>query len=196
MKYLALLRGVNNIGRARRVAMSELRALFESLGFGNVTTVLNSGNVVFSSPDRGAVLLARIEKGLAGRLDLTSPVTILTAREVTAAVRDNPLSRIANNPSHLLVVVPRRRSDLDRLRPLLERRWGREALAIGGRVAYVWCGNGIPRSPLWYAVDRALERSGTARNIATMTTVTKVMAHEGDGDGAAGIHASVTRRLS
>src|SRR5262249_50159675 len=134
VKYVALLRGVNNIGRARRVAMSELRALFESLGFGDVTTVLNSGNVVFSSPDGRRDLLARIEKALADSLGLTSPVTVLTAREVVATVRNNPLSRIATNPSHLLIVVPRRRSDLSRMRPLLERRWGREALALGGRV--------------------------------------------------------------
>jgi uncharacterized protein (DUF1697 family) len=167
--YIALLRGVNNVG-ARRVAMADLRALFEGLGFRDVRTLLNSGNVVFSVPTKGRRdVRARIEQALASRLGLTSPVTILSAGEVTAAVRDNPLSRVATNPSHLLVLVPQVPSDLGRLKPLLKKRWAPEVLALGNRVAYLWCANGVAKSPLWAAVDRALERRGTARNIATIT---------------------------
>ncbi len=167
---VALLRGVNNIGATRRVAMADLRVLFEGLGFRDVRTVLNSGNVIFSAPNKGRdEVLARIEKGLAAKLGLTSPVTVLSGREVAAAVRNNPFSDVATNPSHLLVVVPRRRSDQGRRRPLLKERWAPEALVLGSRVAYVWCANGVARSPLWAAVDRALERTGTVRNIATFT---------------------------
>lgn len=168
--YLALLRGVNNIGAARPVAMEDLRDLFERLGFRDVRTLLNSGNVIFSAPStaRGEVL-ARIEKGLAAKLALTSAVMLLSRREVVAAVRNNPFSGVLTNPSHLLVMVPPKRSDLGGLRPLLKERWTPEALALGKRVAYLWCANGIPRSPLWNAVDRALKRTGTVRNIATLT---------------------------
>ena len=169
VRYLALLRGVNNVG-STRVAMADLRALFERLGFGDVRTLLNSGNVVFSVCGQGrAEALARIEKALASKLGLTSPVILLAANEVAAAVRDNPLSRVATNPSHLLVLVPRAARDLGRLKPLLAQRWAPEALALGRRVAYVWCAQGVANSPLWIAVDRALDRTGTARNIATFT---------------------------
>ncbi len=168
--YLALFRGVNNVGAARRVAMADLRALFEGLGFRDVRTLLNSGNVVFSVPARGrGDLRVRIEKALASKLGLTSPVIILSADEVTAAVRDNPLSRIATNPSHLLVLVPPVPSDLGRLKPLLKEEWAPEVLALGKRVAYLWCAKGVARSPLWAATDRALERTGTMRNITTIT---------------------------
>jgi uncharacterized protein (DUF1697 family) len=173
-RYVALLRGVNNVGTARRVAMADLRALFEGLGFLDVRTVLNSGNVVFSVPTKGrGDIPTRIEKPLASRLGLSSPVIVLSADEVSAAVRDNPLSKVATNPSHLLVLVPRVPSDLERLKPLLKERRAPEVLALGSRVAYLWCANGVAKSPLWTAVDRALERSATARNIAT---ITKVMA--------------------
>jgi uncharacterized protein (DUF1697 family) len=169
-RYVALLRGVNNIGAARPVAMADLRVVFEELGFRDVRTLLNSGNVIFSvrNTARGEVL-ARIERGLAATLALTSPVTLLSGREVVAAVRNNPFSRVSTNPSHLLLMVPRKRADLRRLRPLLKQPWAPEALALGSRVAYIWCASGIPRSPLWNAVDRALERTGTVRNIATFT---------------------------
>ncbi len=168
--YLALLRGVNNVGTTRRVAMADLRALFEGLGFRDVRTLLNSGNVVFSAPGEGrGEVRARIEKALASKLGLTSPVLLLSASEVTAAVRDNPFSRVATNPSHLLVVALRAPTDVKRLKPILKEQWAPEAFAVGRRVAYLWCAKGVARSPLWAAVDRALERTGTARNITPIT---------------------------
>lgn len=170
VRQVALLRGINNAGKGTRVAMADLRALFEGLGFCNVRTLLNSGNVVFSVPaGKQRNVAARIEQALASRLQVTSPLTVLSTDEVTAAVSDNPFARVATNPSHLLVVVPQVPSALDRLRPLRKERWDPEAFALGRRVAYLWCARGVAKSPLWVAVDRALERSGTARNMATMT---------------------------
>jgi uncharacterized protein (DUF1697 family) len=175
-RYVALIRGVNNIGKARRVAMADLRVLFEELGFRDVRTLLNSGNVIFSAPDSARDdILARIKKGFFSKLGLSSPVTVLTGQEVAAVVRNDPFSGVSTNPSRLLVVVPRMRSDQRRLRPLLKERWAPEALALGNRVGYLWCANGVAKSPLCAAVDRALERSGTARNIATFTKILALM---------------------
>lgn len=170
-KQVAFLRGVNNIGASKRVAMADLRVLFEDLGFRDVRTVLNSGNVVFSVPTGRGNVLARIQKELAARHGLTPQLTILAGDEVVAAVHDNPLADVADNPSHLLVIVLRTSADQSRLRPLLKQRWTPEKLALGRRVAYVWCARGVGGSPLWAAVDRALERTGTARNIATIKRI-------------------------
>jgi uncharacterized protein (DUF1697 family) len=176
VRQVALLRGINNAGKGTRVAMVDLRALFEGLGFRHVRTLLNSGNVVFSVPAgrRGSVL-TQIEGALASKLKVTSPVTVLSAEEVAAAVRDNPLSRVASNPSHLLIVVPLISSGLRRLQPLLKERWTPEAFALGSRVAYLWCARGVTKSPLWTSVDRALQRSGTARNMGTMMKIMVAM---------------------
>ena len=171
-RYVALIRGVNNIGATNRVAMADLRVLFERLGFHDVRTLLNSGNVIFSAPNYGrADILERIKKGVASKLGKVSPVTLLSGREVAVAVRNNPFFEISTNPSHLLVVVPRTRSDQRRLRPLLTEPWAPEVFSVGSRVAYIWCANGVARSPLWAAVERALQRSGTVRNIATLTKI-------------------------
>ena len=166
---VALLRGVNLMGKSTRVSMSDLRDLFEGLGFRDVRTLLNSGNVVFSVGNKGGDVLGRIEKALAARLGRTSPVIVLTGDEVVAAVEGNPLGKEADNPSWLLVVALKSPADAARLKPLLKERWAPEKLAIGKRVAYVWCAKGVAESELWTAVDRALEKTGTARNIATMT---------------------------
>jgi uncharacterized protein (DUF1697 family) len=170
VRFVALLRGVNNAGKSARVAMADLRRLFQGLGFQEVSTLLNSGNVVFSSATRRrGEILARIKEALASRLGLTVPVAVLSAGEIATAVHDNPFARRATNPSRLLVVVPLAPSGMKRLRPLQMERWTPEALGFGTRAAYLWCARGVAKSPLWAAVERALGREGTARNIATMT---------------------------
>ena len=69
MIHVAFLRGVNNIGRTSRVSMADLRALFEGLGFRDVRTVRNSGNVVFTTAARSArALQGRIEEALAAEV--------------------------------------------------------------------------------------------------------------------------------
>src|SRR2546426_1002129 len=132
--------------------------------------VVNSGNVVFSTPgNRSGDLVGRIQKALVAKLGLTVPVIVLSRDEVVAAVEDNPLAGVAHNPSSLLVVSLRAPLDRDRLEPLLKEKWTPERLALGSRVAYLWCAKGVANSLLWAKVDRTLERTGTARNIATMT---------------------------
>src|SRR3954465_1245273 len=98
-RHVAFLRGINNVG-SRRVAMADLRALFEDLGFRDVRTLLNSGNVIFSVPaGQRRDVGARIEKALASKLGLACSVIVLSADEVAGVVRNNPLARVATNPS-------------------------------------------------------------------------------------------------
>ena len=164
---VALLRGIN-VGKAKRIAMADLRRMFEDLGYQDVRTLLNSGNVVFTAPRPGDDA-ARIEAALPKKLGVGARVTVLSGSEVIEAVRANPLKTIADNPSRLLVVAPRDPRAIARLKPLLRERWAPEALALGKRVAWLWCGRGILGSRLWTAVERALEKEVTARNMATMT---------------------------
>jgi uncharacterized protein (DUF1697 family) len=166
---VALLRGIN-VGSAKRVAMADLKKLFTSLGYGEVRTLLNSGNVAFTAPgEKPADTAARTEKAIEARLGVATRVTVLTGKDVAAAVSDNPLASVADNPSRLLVMAPPDARALAKLKPLLAQRWTPEALALGPRVAYLWCADSIVDSPLWKAANRALENTGTARNMATMT---------------------------
>ena len=169
-RMVALLRGVNNIGASKRIAMADLRALVERLGFHDVQTRLNSGNVAFSVPaNRRGDVAGRIEQAIRASIGVACRVMVLSGRDVAAVLRDNPFAKRATNPASLLVMVLQKPSDRTRLRPLLKQSWRPEALALGKRVAYIWCARGVPASELWPAVDRALQHSGTVRNIATMT---------------------------
>jgi hypothetical protein len=89
--YVGLLRGIN-VGHAKRVAMADLRALVEKLGYGDVRTLLNSGNIVFTGPGASPEdAAARIEAALSSRLGVSARVTVLTAAQLAAAAAANPL---------------------------------------------------------------------------------------------------------
>ena len=167
-RQVALIRGIN-VGRAKRVAMADLRALVEDLGYHDVRSLLNSGNVVFTAPRTApGVAAARIEESLATKLGVSARITVLTAAELAAAVTENPLLEVASNHSRLLVAVLRTAADRSKLEPLLKQDWGTEALAVGQRVAYMWCADGILASRLAEAVGRALGDAVTSRNWATV----------------------------
>jgi len=167
-RRVALLRGVN-VGTAKRVQMADLRKVFEELGYDDVRTLLNSGNVVFTARTAASRdHVTCVQKAIADRLGIRSRVVVLTRQEVADAVAANPLASVADNPSRLLILACADACGIAQLEPLLKQRWSPEALALGTRVAYLWCARGIGVSRLWDVVNRAIGDGGTARNIATM----------------------------
>ena len=175
-RRVALLRGIN-VGKAKRVAMADLRRVFEELGFEDVRTVLNSGNVVFAVPPRKAAvdLAEKIEKAIVERIGVSSRVVVLEAGEVEEALKENPLASVAKEPSRFLLMALRDSAAAAALKPLLARRWTPESFALRKRIAYLWCADGIGESRLWVEVTRAVGDSGTARNFATMTRVLSLL---------------------
>jgi len=164
----ALLRGIN-VGKAKRIAMADLRALVEGLGYRDVRTLLNSGNVVFSVPVKSKGDPAvRIQQAIARELGVTSRVTVLTAAELKTVVEKNPLLAIADDPSRHLVTVLSDAAARAKLQPLTRQDWTPDALALGKRAAYLWCASGILDSKLSQAAARALGDAATSRNWATI----------------------------
>jgi uncharacterized protein (DUF1697 family) len=169
VRYVALLRGIN-VGRAKRVAMADLRALVAESGYGDVKTLLNSGNVVFSGPRAPARdVAARIERALVERTGVSSRTLVLDAAELETVVRENPLAAVADNPSRLLAALLFDPADASRLAPLTRQSWSPGALAVGSRAAYLWCPDGISASPLPDALYGAATHELTMRNWATIT---------------------------
>ena len=167
--HVALIRGIN-VGRAKRVAMADLRKIVEGLGYGDVRTLLNSGNVVFTVPASAAKgPAARIEKAMTARLRISARVAVLTAAELAAVVADNPLGKVADDPARLFVTVLFDPADRKRLLPLARQDWKPDVLAVGARAAYLWCPRGMMDSPLAATVIRLLGDGGTTRNWATVT---------------------------
>ena len=165
---IALLRGIN-VGKAKRIAMTDLRKLVEKLGYADVRTLLNSGNVVYTVPAKTKGDSAeRIEKAIESAFGFSSRVTVVSADELVKAVSKNPLREAETYPPRFLVAFFRRPTDRSLLAPLAKRKWGKDKLALGERVAYLWCADGILTSGLLTEVGRALDDGVTTRNWATV----------------------------
>jgi uncharacterized protein (DUF1697 family) len=172
--FIALLRGIN-VGRAKRISMSDLRELVESVGGSQVRTLLNSGNVVFSSRSRNPAILARkIESALSERHGFSAATVVISAQDLDEIIESNPLISIAQDPSKHLVAFALNAERRDEARDLLETRWTPEAFALGPNAAYLWCSPGILESKLLQAFARATGNTTTTRNWATVTKLQKL----------------------
>jgi uncharacterized protein (DUF1697 family) len=167
-RLIALLRGIN-VGRAKRVAMADLRKLLEDLGYSNVRTVLNSGNVVFDAAVSAEDDATRIEEALVLKLGVAARVTVLRAEQLAQVVRDNSLQAVASDHSRLLVAILNDPADLAKLVPLAEQSWQPEAFALGSWAAYVWCPAGILACRAAAAMGKVLGDGVTSRNWSTIS---------------------------
>lgn len=163
---IALLRGIN-VGKAKRIAMAELKTMLEDLGFANVRTLLNSGNVVFETA-RGASTTdaKRIAAALVERTGVAANVLVLDAATLAAAIADNPFTDRCDDPSRLLVGF-RIGGDLAPFEAL-RRDFADESFAIGEHACYLWCPDGILASRIGDALAGPKFRDRvTTRNWAT-----------------------------
>jgi uncharacterized protein (DUF1697 family) len=173
--HVALLRGIN-VGKAKRVAMADLRALCESLGYRDVKTLLNSGNVVFSAPRADSKAAAKIQKGIAEKMGVSCQVIVLTAEELDRVVEENSLEECETNPSRFLVTTLADAPARARMDALAKQKWGAERLALGTHAAYLWCPDGILESPIVKAIAKQLGDGATSRNWTTIKKLQAMMA--------------------
>ena len=89
-RYIALLRGINISGK-NRIPMTELKKGFEGLGFKEVKTYLNSGNVIFSSENEDVQMIAKqLEKMIKNQFDLDISVLVITKEELEIILHNAP----------------------------------------------------------------------------------------------------------
>jgi uncharacterized protein (DUF1697 family) len=165
---IALIRGIN-VGRAKRIAMADLRRMVEGLGHDNVRTLLNSGNVVFEATrPRMSKLAEAMEAGIARTFGISARVVVVAASDLTTIIDENPLRAVAGDPARYMVAFVASPSTLTRAKSLLDEAWTPEAFAIGAKAAYLWCANGVADSKLAKAFARAVGDAATMRNWATV----------------------------
>jgi uncharacterized protein (DUF1697 family) len=167
-RYIALLRGVN-VGRAKRIAMADLRKLIADLGYTEVRSVLNSGNVVFSGPAKQQDEVgAELEEALVLKLGVAARVLVLGCDELDAIIVANPLLEKADDHSRLLTFILAGPHSREAIAALCEQDWAPGAAALGERAAYVWCPGGILDSAAAAALGKLLGDATTSRNWATL----------------------------
>jgi uncharacterized protein (DUF1697 family) len=166
---IALLRAVNVGGI--KVSMVDLKALLVDLGFEDVRTLLNSGNVVFRGKgETGTDLETRLEAAFANKVARPTEFFVRTAAEWKSIIDRNPMPQEARrDPGHLLVVALKRaptNQEVDALRAAIV---GPETVSADGKQAYIFYPAGVGQSKLTAKlIEKKLGSPGTGRNWNTV----------------------------
>lgn len=175
--HVALLRGIN-VGGHHKIAMADLRQLFVGLGFADVSSYIQSGNVVFTSEVTDAAKLAAdIEGQILAMFGFAAPVVLRTARQLGAVAAANPFvagGAEAGVSVGFLAATP----DPERVRslgadPLADpTAAGGDEFSVSGQEVYLHHPNGYGRTKLTNSYfDRRLGTTMTVRNWRTVMTL-------------------------
>jgi uncharacterized protein (DUF1697 family) len=175
-RYVALLRGIN-LGRNRRVAMADVRALLGGLGYTAVRTHLQSGNAVFTAGAAPQEVAEAVEARIARDLDMSVAVVVRTAQEMRGVVEENPLE--VREPAKFLVSFFAGPVRAERLADIDLAAYAPEELHVGGRELYMSLPDGIQKAKLPLLVEKRLPGEGTARNWNTVLKLRELVETEG-----------------
>ena len=171
--YIALLRGIN-IGPHKRMKMDKLRASCEALGYKNVKTYIQSGNVVFSGGKLSPSTLAKkLGECIVRDFGFSADVISRTLEEMKRIIDDNPFTKEPGMDTSKLHVVFLSQSPLAAdLKKLQELTFAPDRVHSSGQEIYFYFPNGVSGSSLWkHPLDRVLSLPVTMRNWKTVTTI-------------------------
>jgi uncharacterized protein (DUF1697 family) len=176
--YVALLRGVN-LGRTRKVAMADLRRWLTELGYGDVRTLLQSGNAVLTSDRRPAELEREISKRLEEEVGFPVPCLIRDHDDLRRVLDTDPFGKIATDHARYAVAFLSGPPVKSRLATLAPDAFAPELFHVGEREIYVWYPDGIHRSRL---TGELTERNlGVVATLRNWNTVRKLAEMAEDG---------------
>ena len=167
--YIGLLRGIN-VGGHNKIPMSELRSLCGEIGWSNVQTYIQSGNLVFTATGKPAALELELQSAIERRLGFSVPIIIRAAADWSGYIKTNPFLDACEKEPHL-VMLCLSKSPLkpDAAKNLRERAANGEHLAQTGDALWIHFASGVARSKLSPALlDRMAGSSVTARNWLTV----------------------------
>ena len=181
--FIALLRAIN-VGGTGMLPMMELSALCTDLGFENVRTYIQSGNVVFRTRRRDLETLANEIRSAIGA-ETGHPVTVVlrTARELAQVVGSNPFMD-GRDPRTLHVTFLAQSPDPIRIAAIAPAIALPDEFRGVGQEVFVACPNGYGRTTLNNAFfERRLGVAATTRNWRTVTMLARMAGADDDAPG-------------
>jgi uncharacterized protein (DUF1697 family) len=172
--FAAFLRAVN-LGEKNKIPMGELKSLFSELGYEDVTTYLQSGNVVFRTPKKADGIAAAVERRIADEFGHSVTVLLRTAAELRKIADNSPFVTGESDPKKLHVVFLDSRPGAKAKADLDPDRSPPDRFDVRGREIYLHLPNGSGRSKLTIDYfERRLDAKATARNWRTLTNLVEL----------------------
>jgi len=165
--YIALLRGIN-VGGHKKILMSDLKVLLESIGLNDVRTYIQSGNVIFRSKEID--LENQIEKTIQSKYGFEVPTFVITPEEMELAFKNNPFHidvDVEGNLVYAAFLSDYPNEDLHRA--FVNTDFGEEKLVLVGKVLYFFVPKGYHNAKLNNnLIETKLKVKATTRNFKTI----------------------------
>jgi uncharacterized protein (DUF1697 family) len=167
--FIALLRGINVSGR-NKIPMRELCALCADLGWEDVQSHIQSGNLVFKADAAAAKLETDLEQAIERQFGLPIPIIVRAAAAWPAYVRDNPFPDASQSePNLVMLALSKAAPKNDAVEKLQERAVSGERIVQVSDALWVHYAGGVAKSKLSPALfDRLVGSPVTARNWRTV----------------------------
>ena len=174
--FVALLRGVN-VGGNNMISMSALKKSFEALGFSDVTTYINSGNIIFNAKHADARKLEQqIERMMAKEYQLDSKVVVRSFSEMEKLVQSLPRNWDGNSSWRYNVIFLRHTIDSEEiLAELPANDEIEEVVYRPGTVLWAAHVDRISRSKMVKLSSRKIYQDMTVRNLNTTKKLYELM---------------------
>ena len=174
--YISILRGINVSGR-KIIKMNDLQSLYQGLEFKNITTYIQSGNVIFQYKE---VDTKSLEVKIAKQIEITFgfevPVIVLTIGELQQIVNNNPFLKDVDKKSEFLHVTFLGSTPEQYNREMIdEKKQPGEELFFTNQAIYLYCPNGYGNTKLNNSfIEKKLKVSATTRNWKTTNELLKI----------------------
>jgi uncharacterized protein (DUF1697 family) len=180
---VALLRAVNVGGR--KLPMAELRALCATLGWTDVETYIQSGNIVFAAPGTPAALEKALEAAIEKAFGFAAPAMVRTRKQWAGIAADCAFPDVARDaPNRLVLLLAKARPAADAAALIQARARHGETVKRAGDALWIHFPNGQGDSKLTpAAIDKACGAPATGRNYRTVTTLLEMLGLEMPGLG-------------
>jgi uncharacterized protein (DUF1697 family) len=176
-RFAALLRGIN-VGGHNRVPMADLREACERLGWSEVETYVQSGNVVFAASGGPKALESALEKMIAEEFRCEIPAIVRAAADWPRYLAANPYRKAAEEaPDRVMMLLTKKELAAGAAEALRERATAGEQVEAAAGSLWIHYPGGVARSKLTPAlIDRLAGSPATARNWRTVLALAEMLA--------------------
>jgi len=178
-KKIAILRGIN-VGGKRKILMADLKLLFQNLGFSNISSYIQSGNVIFID-DNGLNdldIAKQIEHAITAKYKFDVPVIIRSSKEIAKAVKKNPFyKKNAEDISQLHLTFLNEKPTKENLTKIESYNYEPDKFVIIGKEVFIFCADKYHQSKLTNNFfEKKLKVSATTRNWKTVLKLVELSA--------------------
>ncbi len=175
--FISILRGIN-VGGHKKILMADLKVLYQNLGFNDVQTYIQSGNVVFDyATDKNNLAIAKImEDAIEKEYKFQVPVLVKQGDDLISTIKNNPFTKDEMaDPSRVAVTFLESQPTADNLLKLAGVDYPPDRFIIDGLNIYIHCPKSYGNSKLSNNFfENKLKVRATTRNWKTINKLVEM----------------------